>query len=123
MSRLTTEDWSIIEDGIFLPMVSIILHQDIRIIEESPHKLKKPYINLLEMSLKKVQSDIAITKRKMRGKQLKIIQKYKDEHFTTYTFVVSGYEEVHKYFNPVIKNKVQDKLAIYLANTSDDVSV
>jgi hypothetical protein len=117
MSRLTTEDWLIVEDGIFLPMVSIILQQDIKIIEESPHKLKKPYIDLLENSLKIVQNDIAVINKKMRGKELKVIQKYKDEYFTTYTFIVSGYEEIHKYFNPVIRNKVQDKLKLYLANT------
>jgi len=37
-----------------------------------------------------------------------------DDAFTGFLFLYKGYEEQHNYFNPRIRNKVQELLSLYL---------
>jgi hypothetical protein len=50
----------------------------------------------------------------MRKGQMKVEQVARDEAFTMFLFIYKGFEEQHNYFNPRIRNKVQELLEFYL---------
>lgn len=52
---------------------------------------------------------------------MKVWEKQRDEAFTLFSFMYRGYEEEHNYFNPRIRNEVQQLLESYLVenNTSE----
>lgn len=116
MTRIPDEDRDIIEKAIYLPMLLTILNKDLVIINNSPFKLKQPYLNLIEKTMKAVQIELTQVKRYMNKNNLKVYEKNRDEAFTMYTFFYKGYEEHHNYFNPRIRNKVQELLDYYLFN-------
>lgn len=50
----------------------------------------------------------------MREKRMKVQEIDRDKEFTNYLFIYNGYEEQHNYFNPRIRNKVNELLEYYL---------
>jgi hypothetical protein len=114
MTRIPDYDRDIIEQAIYLPMTIIVLEKDRLVFEKSPFKLKQPYLNLLEETIKAVQRDLKMVKDKMRRGNMKVEQIGHDESFTSYAFLYKGYEEQHNYFNPRIRNKVNELLEYYL---------
>jgi hypothetical protein len=114
MTRIPVEERNLIEKAIYLPMVMTVLNRDLMVIDQSPFKLKKPYLKLVEETLKVIQKEMAEVKWLMREKQLKVEEIRRDEAFTTFMFLYKGYEEHHNYFNPRIRNKVQELLEYYL---------
>jgi hypothetical protein len=117
MTRMTEEDRDIIEKAIYLPMVLIVLNKDLVVVNQSPFKLKKPYLSHIEKTMKAVQSELSQVKQYMKKNNLKVYELKRDEAFTMYTFLYKGYEEHHNYFNPRIRNKVEELLEYYLSNT------
>lgn len=114
MTRIPEQDRDILEQSMYLPMVIIVLEKDRLVIDKSPFKLKQPYLNLVEEAIKTVQRDLKIVKDKMRKGNMKVEQTGRDESFTMYAFHYKGYEEHHNYFNPRIRNKVNELLEYYL---------
>ncbi|PLR97697.1 hypothetical protein [Bacillus sp. T33-2] len=114
MTRIPEEDRNVMEQAIYLPMVLTVLNRDITVIENSPFKLRQPYLNLIEETMKVIQKELASVKRYMKKNQLAVKQLQRDEAFTMYLFLYHGYEENHNYFNPRIRNKVQELLEHYL---------
>lgn len=114
MTRIPEEDRDIIEQAIYLPMVLTILNRDLAVVNQSPFKLKQPYLNLIEETMKIVQKELAGVKRYLKAQQIKVFEQKRDQAFTMYTFLYKGYEEQHSYFNPRIRNKVQELLEFYL---------
>lgn len=114
MTRIPEEDRNIIEQAIYLPMVLTVLNRDLAVINKSPFKLKQPYINLIEETMKAIQTELKEVKSYMYKNKLKVQQVNRDEAFTMFLFLYKGYEEQHNYFNPRIRNKVQDLLEFYL---------
>ncbi|WP_409291764.1 hypothetical protein [Peribacillus sp. SCS-37] len=114
MTRIPEGDRDIIESAIYLPMVLTILNRDLAVIEQSPFKLKRPYIQLIEETMKAVQKDLTETKHYLRKENIKVSEVKRDEAFTMYLFLYRGYEERHNYFNPRLRNKVEELLAYYL---------
>lgn len=114
MTRIPEEDRDIIEKAIYLPMLVIVLERDRVIFEKGNFKIKQPYTNLIDETIKVVQSDLKIVKKKMREKHMKIQEIGRDKEFTNYVFIYNGYEEQHNYFNPRIRNKVNELLEYYL---------
>lgn len=114
MTRIPEEERDLMEQAIYLPMVVTILNRDLAVIDNSSFKLKKPYTILVEETLKVIQRELAEVKRLMRQKQLKVEEINRDETFTMFMFLYKGYEEHHNYFNPRIRNKVQELLEHYL---------
>jgi hypothetical protein len=102
------------EKMIYLPMIIIILEQDRVAIEKGPFKLNRPYINIIEQSLKSVQSDLKDTKLYMRQSNLKLIKDNRDDACTEYTFFHGGYEEHRRYLNVRLRNRTEELLEIYL---------
>lgn len=113
MTRIPEEDRNIMEKAIYLPMVLIVLNRDLDVVEKSPFKLKKPYLELIEETMKIIQKEIAEVKQYMKKNKLQVIETKRDDAFTMYTFLYKGYEENHNYFNPRIRNKVQELMAAY----------
>lgn len=114
MTRIPEEDRDAIEQAIYLPMVLTILNRDMAVVHRSPFKLKQPYLNLIEEAMKIVQKELAAVKRYLKSQQIKVYEQKRDQTFTMYTFLYKGYEEHHNYFNPRIRNKVQELLEYYL---------
>ncbi|MEW9051372.1 MAG: hypothetical protein AB2392_09470 [Neobacillus sp.] len=114
MTRIPDEDRNLMEKAIYLPMVLIILNRDLSIIEKSPLKLKRPYLELVEETMKVIQKELAEVKQYMKKHNLKVMETKRDDSFTMYLFLYKGYEEEHNYFNPRIRNKVQELMEFYL---------
>jgi hypothetical protein len=114
MTRIPDNDRDMMEKAIYLPMVLIILNRDLTIIDKSPFKLKQPYLDLIEETMKVIQKELKEVKRYMRQQKLKVQQTSHDDAFTGFLFLYKGYEEHHNYFNPRIRNKVQELLSFYL---------
>lgn len=99
-------------------MALTVLNQDRLIIKNSPFKIKKPYLQLIDASMEQIQRELYNVKRYMAKHNLKVEQLERDEAFTNYLFLYKGYEEQHNYFNPRIRNKVQQLLEHYLFRNS-----
>ncbi|WP_338472103.1 hypothetical protein R4Z10_04980 [Niallia sp. XMNu-256] len=114
MTRIPEQDRNVMEQAIYLPMVLTILNRDIQIVNSSPFKLKQPYLELIEETMKTIQKELKEVKYYMRQQKLKVEQISHDDAFTGFLFLYKGYEEQHNYFNPRIRNKVQELLSFYL---------
>lgn len=115
MTRIPEHDRDIMEKAIYLPMVLIVLNRDLAVVDKSPFKLKRPYLELIEETMKDIQKELAEVKRYMKINRLKVTQTNRDDAFTMYLFLYKGYEEHHNYFNPRIRNKVQELMAYYFS--------
>lgn len=113
MTRIPEEDRDMIEKAIYLPMVLTILNKDLVVFDQSAFKLKQPYVNLIERTMKTIQMELSQVKQYMKKNKLKVFELKRDEAFTMYTFLYKGYEEHHNYFNPRIRNKVQELMEFY----------
>ena len=49
-------------------------------------------------------------RKELRKRKIAIRETERDEAFTLYTFVIDGYEENHRYFNPRIREQVSELL-------------
>lgn len=114
MTRIPEIERDVMEKAIYLPMLLTILNRDLQVIKISNLKLKQPYIELLENAMKIVQSELRKTKNYMYKHTMKIQEVNRDEAFTMFLFIYNGYEEYHNYFNPRLRNKVQELLEHYL---------
>ncbi|MEH7073662.1 hypothetical protein [Neobacillus drentensis] len=114
MTRIPEGDRDIMEQAMYLPMVLIILNRDLNVVEKSPFKLKQPYLDLIEETMKEIQRELADVKQYMKKNNLQVVETKRDDAFTMYRFIYKGYEENHNYFNPRIRNKVQELMEAYL---------
>ncbi|MDZ5470240.1 hypothetical protein SM124_00630 [Bacillus sp. 31A1R] len=114
MTRIPEDDRNILEKAIYLPMVLTVLNKDLLVIHESPFKLKQPYLELVEETMKVIQRELAEVKQYMKRNNLKVFEAKRDEAFTMFTFLYKGYEEHHNYFNPRLRNRVQELMQYYL---------
>ncbi|WP_108670115.1 hypothetical protein [Peribacillus acanthi] len=114
MTRIPDGDRDMIEQAIYLPMVLTVLNKDLFLIDQSPFKLKKPYKELIEAAMKVVQTELAEVKKYLRKENIKVEETKRDDTFTMFLFLYKGYEEYHNYFNPRIRNKVEELMMFYL---------
>ncbi|GLB58836.1 hypothetical protein [Cytobacillus sp. NCCP-133] len=114
MTRIPEEDRNVMEQAIYLPMVLTILNRDLIVINKSPFKLKQPYLDLIEETMKVIQRELSEVKRYLNKNQLKVQEIKRDDAFTMFMFLYKDYEEHHNYFNPRIRNKVQELMVHYL---------
>lgn len=114
MSRIPSNIQNRIEQAIYLPMAIAVLNRDITIIQQGSFKLKEPYIHLIEQSLKLAQKDLSEVKLELRKNRIRIRKVKQEEGFTKYSFLYNGYEEMHNYFNPRIREQVNLLLEHYL---------
>lgn len=115
MTIIPDEEKDMIEKSIYLPMVLTVLNRDLTIIHHSPFKLKEPYIELIESTIKNIQIELSEVKKYMRKHKIKVYKLKRDDTFTMYAFFYKGYEEHHNYFNPRIRNKVKELMDEYFS--------
>jgi hypothetical protein len=115
MTKIPEEDRNIMEKAIYLPMLLIVLNRDLSVVKTSPFKLKKPYEELIEETIKTIQRELAEVKQYMKTNNLRVLETNRDDAFTMYMFLYKGYEEHHNYFNPRIRNKVQELMGMYFS--------
>ncbi|MEI2663571.1 hypothetical protein [Rossellomorea sp. LJF3] len=114
MTRIPETDRNILEQAIYLPMVLTILNRDLQVVDSSPFKLKRPYLEMIEETMKIIQGELATVKKYMRTNKMKVERIQSDDAFTMYMFLYKGYEEHHNYFNPRLRNRVEDLMRHYL---------
>lgn len=114
LTRIPEKDRDVIEKAIYLPMVLTVLHRDLAIFENSHFKLRNPYIQWIEQTMKIIQQELSEVKYYLREKNIKVKEMKRDEAFTMFLFLYKGYEEYHNYFNPRIRNKVEELMKFYL---------
>jgi hypothetical protein len=114
VTRIPKDTRNMIEQSIYLPMAIMIFNRDLTVIEQSPFKLHRPYLSIVEEALKLAQKDLADVKKELQKQKIKVAQIERDEAFTLYSFIYKGYEERHNYFNPRIRNKVTELMEMYL---------
>ncbi|GIN93213.1 hypothetical protein J6TS1_43710 [Siminovitchia terrae] len=115
MTKIPGNERDIIEQAIYLPMLLTVLHRDLSAIEKSSFKLKKPYQHLIENTIRKVQKELAEVKRYLHKNNIRVERMKSDEAFTMYLFLYKGYEEHHNYFNPRLRNRIEELMCLYLS--------
>ncbi|MEA3322264.1 MAG: hypothetical protein U9Q88_19900 [Bacillota bacterium] len=114
MTRLSKEQINLFEQAIYLPLLLIVLERDTSVIKDSGIKLKEPYLTLIDQVMRKIQLQLKQIKADMKQQHMKLHKLKQDESFTMYAFLFNGYEEHHNYFNPRIRNKVNELLMQYI---------
>ena len=114
LSLIPAESMPYFEKMIYLPMVIIILERDREQFEQGEFKLKLPYINIIEQSIKAVQKDLKETKMYLRENNMRIIKGKRDDSCTEYTFFYGGYEQNRRYLNVRLRNRTEELLEMYL---------
>lgn len=114
MTRIPEDERDVIEQAIYLPMVLSVLRRDLHMIEKSPFKLKKPYRELIENTMVTIQKELGEVKRHLQKNNIRVKKVKSDNAFTMYMFFYKGYEEHHNYFNPRLRNRVEELLIYYL---------
>lgn len=102
------------ENMIYLPMIIIVLERDRVAFETGDFKLSRPYINIIEQSIKAVQKDLKETKLYLLQNNVKIIKGNRDDSVTEYTFYFGGYEKHRRYLNVRLRNRTEEFLEVYL---------
>ena len=114
MTKIPFDTRDLMEKAIYYPMVIKVLERDLYVVEKSPFKLRKPYQEWIEKTMQAVQKELFFVKREMKKEGLKVEEVKRDDTFTTYLFIYKGYEEYHNYFNPRLRNRVEELLAHFL---------
>ncbi|MCM3616950.1 hypothetical protein M3936_05055 [Sutcliffiella horikoshii] len=122
MTRLSKEQINLFEQAIYLPLLLIVLERDTTIIKDSNIKLKEPYLTLIDHVMRKIQLQLKQLKSDMKKQQMKLHKLKQDESFTMYAFLFNGYEEHHNYFNPRIRNRVNELLMQYILKVESDTT-
>ena len=117
MALIPAESLPYFESMIYLPMIIILLERDRVVFESGEFKLSRPYINIIERSIKSVHKDLKETKLYLRKNNMKIIKGERDGTCTEYTFYYGGYEQHRRYLNVRLRNRVEDLLDVYLNMT------
>jgi len=102
---------------IYLPMIISILERDQEVIETSSFKLKGPYINIVENTLKTIRAELKETNNYVRRNNMKLIKKGNDGTFTEYVFFHGGYEDKRRYLNLRLRNRTEELINIYFTKT------
>jgi hypothetical protein len=117
MALIPAESLPYFESMIYLPMIIIIMERDRVVFESADFKLRRPYINIIEKSIKSAQKDLKETKLYLRKNNMKIIKGNRDKDCTEYSFFYGGYEQRRRYLNVRLRNRTEELLDVYLNMT------
>lgn len=101
------------ENEIYFPMLITILVKDKSVIEKGPFKLNKPYLNLIDKALNKIQKESKQSHDYFRHNQMKLVKGKKDELFTEYVFVHGRNEYPRRYLNVRLRNRTEELMNMY----------
>ena len=103
---ITKDEHEIIHQYIILTITRKALEYDLKQINSSPLKLEQIYIELLKKVLDHLSQELAIIKRFMKQRELKITLKSNDGLFSNYSYYCRGYEGKSSCLNIHLKNQV-----------------
>lgn len=107
-------DREILSKAVCLPFLIKALQRDLKVVEVSPFKFKSPYEVIIEEIIKDVKKDLAEVKRYMHKNNMELVYTGKSEVTTNYLFLYKGYEEPTNYYNPRLRNKVEELFEGYM---------
>jgi hypothetical protein len=110
MAKLTGEEEQLTESSILLEMARKVLEIDLARMDQTPLKLKDPYIRLLEVTLYRLSRQLYVTRFTMKQLDLKIQLIKSDKTFSEYMIFFRGYVLTVKYLNAHLKNQVSRKI-------------
>lgn len=113
MSMIPREALPKFENAIYFPMLITVLENDLKLIKNGQFKLKDPYVQLIEGSLKAIRFELKDTNIYLRRNNMKVIKGKNDQTFTEYAFVYGGYEDHRKYLNVRLRNRTEELISIY----------
>ena len=108
MRYLTDEELELASRFLFLSMAIVVVQQDIQNIQKGAFKIKEPYIQLLEKMNTNALAERRQLRIKMENKKIRVLLINKNDSFSSYLFYCKGKEEKRNYFNPAIRNKVEE---------------
>ncbi|SDZ59019.1 hypothetical protein SAMN05421736_11982 [Evansella caseinilytica] len=111
MAKLTVEEEHLSESYILLELARKVLEKDLAKINQSPLKLKDPYIRLLEKTLHHISKELYSIKVSMRSLGLKVQLNNHDDTFSEYTIFFRGYVLTAKYLNAHLKTLVSKQIS------------
>lgn len=106
------------ENLIYLPMLMTILTRDKVAIESSTVKFIRPYLSMIDNSLKYVKKDLRHSHEYLRQRNMRLLKGKADGMFTEYIFYHQGYEDVRRYLNHRLRNHSEVMLDVYLSKRS-----
>ncbi|MEK3934000.1 hypothetical protein MKY41_01665 [Sporosarcina sp. FSL W7-1349] len=104
-------------------MLITILEMDRQLIERGPHKLKAPYLKMIDGALAAIQQESKETNQFLRSNQMRVEKGGNDGTFTEYIFFYSGYEDPRSYLNVRLKNRSEELMNVYLDKATVDKGV
>ncbi|MFP7494820.1 hypothetical protein SFC66_13620 [Terribacillus saccharophilus] len=110
MRCLSESEYKLGSRFLFLSMAIVVLQQDIRIVEKGEHKIKAYLLHNLQSMEKTAMEERRQLRIKLRQQNMKIVTAEKNDTFTTFLFITKECEEKRNYFNPAIRNKVEEIL-------------
>ena len=112
---LPSEDIEIADQYIILNLLIDTLERELKSIEASTIRLKKPYIELTENILKQGRKDNIALKKLMRQKGIRVFEKviHNEGEFWNYKYLIRGYEGNLNYLIYALKMKTEKKLTNY----------
>ncbi|GIN85771.1 hypothetical protein J6TS2_21570 [Heyndrickxia sporothermodurans] len=90
MRKIPEKDKEVVEKAIYLPMLLIVLNQDLKVINSSTVKVKTPYSEWIEVTMRTIQKELSQIKRYMKQNQIKVEKGKTDETFTQFLFIYKG---------------------------------
>lgn len=113
MPLIPTDAFTYFENVIYFPMLISILERDLETIKNGPFKLKGPYVQLIEGSLKTIRFELKNTNIYLRRNDMKVVRGKNDGTFTEYILIYGGYEEHRKYLNVRLRNRTEELISAY----------
>lgn len=114
MPEITAEDRRYFENRIYLPILITILERDLEVILQSPFKLQRPYLAVVENALKQIRSDLKLTDIYMVRRKMRLVADKPIDGVTEYTFISAGIEERKRYTSDHLRKCTEDLLYKYI---------
>jgi len=108
MRYLQEEEFQVAAKFLFLSMAIVVIHQDIKRIEEGSFKIKEPYLNLLRKMASEAISERKNLRKTMEDRHIQVVRLNQNDSFSSFLFLSLGKEEKRNYFNPAIRKKVEE---------------
>ena len=119
LPQLNEKEKKIFEHFLYLTLLLAVLERDRIHTEKIPFKLKMAYINLLEHTMKKVQSDLKGFTYKMKKHKMKLVKGGHNREFAEYYFYIHDCAYLFRYSRTELKTNTEKLLCYYLFKETD----